>query len=58
MPRAIKAPGTTTATMPHSADQVGPALRLANPTTATVASPTSNCAATTRQGEIDGRISV
>ncbi len=54
MPRAIKAPGTTTVAAPYSADHPTSCLPVSSSASKATATPTAPCTATTRQGDSGG----
>ena len=54
MPRAIKAPGTTTVAAPQSADQAVSDLPVMSIASKATTPPTAHCTKTTRHGETVG----
>jgi hypothetical protein len=57
MPRAIKAPGTTTVAAPYSSDHPTSCLRVSSAASSATPTPTAPCTATTRHGDSGGSLS-
>ena len=54
MPRAIKAPGTTTVAAPYSTDHATSCLPVAHADNSAATTPTANCTPSTHHGESGG----
>ena len=56
MPRAIRAPGTTTVAAPYSTDHATPAFCVSSAANSAATAPTTACTTITRHGDSDGSL--